>query len=227
VGGPGGATAHPSTVSGEFVGAIPNADPNSPAGAAANELVAVVVNDPGPTGPRAIRAYVCDSDSSPEGDAEWFKGRITGNTFSLVSASGNASITGQLTEAAASGTVTLSDGRSLNFRAVAARAGGGLYEVFFLPKQLLRGVSPSGAEYRAKFTNTQINGAVKTRRAKGTILTLDGQTIPFSLRNVVLNDDGTDLGVTLIVLNKSANQAGRSFEIKKGRPSNFFWLDID
>lgn len=33
-------------VSGEFVGAIPNSDPKDPPGGAADELVAVVVNDP-------------------------------------------------------------------------------------------------------------------------------------------------------------------------------------
>jgi hypothetical protein len=62
---------------------------------------------------------------------------------------------------------------------------------------------------------------VKTRTVKGTITTLEGLVVP------VRNDNGTDQGVTLIVLNNSANQAGRSFEIKRGKTSNFFWLDID
>ena len=55
---PGGddATAAQAVVSGEFVGAIPNSDPKDPPGGAADELVAVVVNDPSPTGARAIRA---------------------------------------------------------------------------------------------------------------------------------------------------------------------------
>jgi hypothetical protein len=222
-----GAATKPSPVSGEFVGAIPNADPDAPEGAAANELVAVVVNDPGPRGARFIRAYVCDSDSTSAGDAEWFKGRITGNTFKLRSASGKARIRGKLTEAAATGTVRLSDGRALKFRAVAARAGGGFYEVFFLPGQQLGGVSPSGNAYTARFTNEEVNGDVKTRTVEGSIQTLDSKTFPFTLQNVVNNDDGTDLGVSLIVLNKSANQAGRSFEIKKGRPSNFTWREVD
>jgi hypothetical protein len=226
---PGGddATAAQAVVSGEFVGAIPNSDPKDPPGGAADELVAVVVNDPSPTGARAIRAYICDSDSSRAGDAEWFIGTITGDTFDLTSASGKAFIQGQLTEADVTGTVTLADGRSLTFRAEPAEAGGGLFEVFFLPKRLLRGVSPSGAEYRARFTKEKINGPLKIRTVKGTIRTLAGETIPFTVQNVVRNDDGTDLGVTLIVLNNSANQAGRSFETKAGKPSNFTWRIID
>lgn len=62
---PGGdeASAAQPVVSGEFVGAIPDSDPKDPPGGAADELVAVVVNDPSPTGARAIRAYICDSDS--------------------------------------------------------------------------------------------------------------------------------------------------------------------
>jgi hypothetical protein len=209
------------------VGAIPDSDPSDPPGGAADELVAVVVNDPSPTGTRAIRAYICDSDSSRAGDSEWFTGIITGDTFNLTSRSGRAFIQGQLTEDAATGTVTLADGRVLTFSAEPAQAGGGLFEVFFLPKRLLLGVSPSGAEYRARFTRERINGRLKTRTVKGRITTLDGQTVPFTVQNVVRNDNGTDQGVTLIVLNNSANQAGRSFEIKKGKPSNFFWLDID
>ena len=47
----------------------------------------MVVNDPSPTDARAIRAYICDSDSSRAGDSEWFTGTITGDTFDLTSAS--------------------------------------------------------------------------------------------------------------------------------------------
>lgn len=45
---PGGydASAAQDVVSGEFVGAIPDSDPSDPPGGAADELVAVVVNDP-------------------------------------------------------------------------------------------------------------------------------------------------------------------------------------
>ena len=56
---------------------------------------------------------------------------------------------------------------------------------------------------------------------------LEGPTIPFTVENVVRNDNGTDQGVTLIVLNNSANQAGRSFEVKAGKTSNFTWRIID
>ena len=226
---PGGydASAAQDVVSGEFVGAIPDSDPSDPPGGPADELVAVVVNDPDPTGTRAIRAYICDSDSSRAGDAEWFVGTTTNDTFNITSRSGRAFIQGQLTEDAATGTVTLADGRVLTFSAERAQAGGGLFEVFFLPKNKLFGVAPSGTQYQARFTRERISGRVKTRTVKGTITTLEGLVVPFTVRNIVRNDNGTDRGVTLIVLNNSANQAGRSFEIKRGKTSNFFWLDID
>jgi hypothetical protein len=214
---------HKDVVSGEFVGAIPDSDPSDPPGGAADELVAVVVNDPDPTGTRVIRAYICDSDSSRAGDSEWFVGTITGDTFDLTSRSGRAFIQGgQLTEDAATGTVTLADGRVLTFSAERAQNGGGLFEVFFLPKNRLFGVAPSGAEYLARFTKERTNGRLKIRTVKGRIRVLEGPTIPFTVENVVRNDNGTDQGVTLIVLNNSANQAGRSFEIKAGKKSNFF-----
>lgn len=227
---PGGydASAAQDVVSGEFVGAIPDSDPKDPPGGPADELVAVVVNDPSPDGTRVIRAYICDSDSSRAGDSEWFVGTITGDTFDLTSRSGRAFIQGgQLTEDAATGTVTLADGRVLTFSAERAQAGGGLYEVFFLPKNRLFGVAPSGNEYIARFSRERINGPVKTRTVRGRIRILEGATIPFTVQNVVRNDNGTDQGVTLIVLNNSTNQAGRSFEIKQGRPSNFTWRIID
>jgi len=147
---PGGddASAAQAVVSGEFVGAIPNSDPKDPPGGPADELVAVAVYDPSPTGARPIRIYICDSEAiSPDGDAEWFTGIITGDAFNLSSADGDASVQGQLTETAVIGTATLADGRVLNFRAVRARAGAGLFEFFFLTNRSYSGISVSGTAY--------------------------------------------------------------------------------
>jgi hypothetical protein len=137
------AGAAQAVVSGEFVGAIPNPDPIDPPGGNADELVAVVVNDPSPTGQRAIRVYLCDGDPSIQGDAEWFTGVITGDTFNLTSSDGDATAQGVFTETAVTGTVSLPDGRSLSFRALPAQAGGGFYDVFLLANGILQGYLPA------------------------------------------------------------------------------------
>lgn len=149
--GSGDAGAAQAVVSGEFVGAVPNSDPKDPPGGPADELVAVAVYDPSPIGARPIRIYICDSEAmSPDGDAEWFAGNIAGDAFSFASADGDASVQGQLTETAVTGTATLADGRVLNFRAVPARAGAGLFEFFFLANRSYSGISASGAEFNGR-----------------------------------------------------------------------------
>lgn len=217
------ADAAQAVVSGEFVGAIPESDPTDPAGPAANELVAVVVNDPSPTGARAIRAYVCDGDVSRGNDGEWFKGIIRGDTFGLTSASGKASIQGQLTESAVTGTTTLADGRILNYRAVPAKLGAGLFEVFYLPNDLLSGVSASGATLTGRIANEEARDAITIRALTGTIKPLNGPTIPFRVGNRILNDTGTDLQATVIVLPNASQITGKGAEIKSGKLSNFAW----
>jgi hypothetical protein len=223
-------SAAQAVTSGEFVGlayntaAAPDPDPKDPPGGAAYEIVAVVVNDPGPTGGRIIRVYICDGEVGAQSDAEWFTGSIAGDSFNLTSASGDARLQGQLTETAVTGTATLADGRTLNLRAVPATAGAGLFEIFFLPDDLLTGVSASGATLHGHIVNETVQGAVTTRTVEGLITVLGGPTIAFTgLQGVFVNDTGTDPQVTTIVLPNATDFKGRGAEIKAGLKSNLAW----
>jgi hypothetical protein len=222
-------SAAQTVVSGEFVGTatlgtVPNPDPKDPPAGAADELVAVVVNDPGPTGGRIIRVYICDGEVGAQSDAEWFTGSIAGDVFNLTSASGDARVQGQLTETAVTGTATLADGRTVNLRAVPVSAGAGLFEIFFLPNDLLAGVSASGATLHGQIVNETEQGAVTTRTVQGLITVLGGPTIAFTgLQGQFVNDTGTDLQVTTIVAPNATQFKGRGAEIKAGLKSNLGW----
>jgi hypothetical protein len=215
------ASAAQAVVSGEFVGSatlgtVPNPDPKDPPAGAADELVAVVVNDPSPTGARIIRVYICDGEIGAQADAEWFTGSIAGDSFNLTSASGDARVQGQLTETAVTGTATLADGRTLNIRAVPVSAGAGLFEIFFLPNDLLAGVSASGATLHGHIVNETAQGAVTIRTSQGTITVLGGPPVAFTgLQGVFVNDTETDQ-VTTIVLPNATDFKGRGAEIKAG-----------
>ena len=220
-------------VSGEFVGAIPNAGPRDPPGGPADELVAVAVYDPSPTGARRIRIYICDSEQlSPAGDAEWFTGTITGDAFNLPSADGDARIQGQLTETAVTGTATLPDGRVLNFRAVPAQAGAGLYEFFFLVDRSYSGLSAGGAEFKGTvIRQTTVRGIVH-RVIRGTVKTLTGVTTPPF--NVLTRISGKEvppgsLPSSVIILPNATGVAGRSNQIrsKEGPTTEFYcWIEF-
>lgn len=141
--------------------------------------MAVAVYDPSPSGARQIRVYICDSEAmSPDGDVEWFTGIIRGDTFDLSSVDGDASVQGQLTEAAVTGTATMADGRVFDFRAVRARNGAGLFEFFFLTNGTYSGISVSGTEYNGKVIDETITGDVGTRLIRGRTKTLGGKTSP-------------------------------------------------
>jgi hypothetical protein len=161
----------------------------------------------------------------PQSDAEWFTGNIAGDSFNLTSASGDARLQGQLTETAVTGTATLADGRTVNLRAVPATAGAGLFEIFFLPNDLLSGVSASGATLHGHIVNETVQGAVTIRTVEGLITVLGGgPPVAFTgLQGFFVNDTGTDPQVTTIVLPNASEFKGRGAEIKAGLKSNLGW----
>ncbi len=66
---------------------------------------------------RSVLAYVCDGTAEHVTVAQWFKGTPSANTLSL--GAGRATLDARLDTDRASGTVTLADGRTFAFRAVA------------------------------------------------------------------------------------------------------------
>lgn len=73
-----------------------------------------------------ILAYVCDGTDTDATIAEWFKGTLSGKSFSLTSKS-TAQLIGQIEDGAAIGTLTLADGSPLAFNAPLATGNAGLY----------------------------------------------------------------------------------------------------
>gem|GEM_PF-6253851 len=228
---PAAATGAQDVVSGEFVGAIPNSDPKDGPGGPADELVAVAVYDPAPSGVRQIRVYICDGDAmSPEGDAEWFAGRIRGDSFRLRSADRDARVTGRLTERAATGVIRLPDRRVLRFRAAPAAAGGGLYEIAFLTDGTYFGTSAGGSTITGRVTEETFAGPVGTRRVRAQARTLSGfRTRPF---DIVTRFSGAAVPPgsqpsTVVLLPRAAGIAGRTRQIKQtgGTTTEFYdWI---
>jgi hypothetical protein len=228
---PGVANGGQSVVSGEFVGAIPNADPKDPPGGPADELVAVAVYDPSPRSTRPIRVYICDSEAhSPDGDAEWFTGTIRGNSFRLRSADGDATVRGRLTETAATGTARMPDGRSLRFRAVPARAGAGLYDMVRLIDGSYFGRSVSGAVFTGTVVEESVEGELFDRIIRGSTTTLTRYTTrPFGIRTRFISrtDPPGALPSTAIMLPNARKVTGRSNQIRSagGTTTEFYcWI---
>ncbi len=120
-------------VAGSFVG---KADPSEHA------FVAIVAGEAeeGAQG-RDVRAYMCDP---ARGINEWFWGTVTGNTLELTSEETGAKLSGELTAEAATGTVTLDDGRSFSFTANPATGFSGLYAVSVSSDGSFTGASETG-----------------------------------------------------------------------------------
>lgn len=77
-----------------------------------------------------LMAYVCDSQTV----AEWFHGKVGEDKLDLVAGTanltnGHATLVATLTQAAATGTVTLADGQTHSFTAGKSTGDGGLYRL--------------------------------------------------------------------------------------------------
>jgi len=120
-------------VTGEFVGRVEGRD---------DFLVAVVTEGEGDS--RTVKVYVC---SEEEQVAEWFPGSPTEeNVIDLESEDGDSQAEVTLTAGGANGTVTLADGKPLDFEAAPAQGIGGLYDVTISEDGKLSGKDPvSGA----------------------------------------------------------------------------------
>ncbi len=127
-------------VAGSFVG---KADPSEHA------FVAIVAGEAeeGAEG-RDVRVYMCDPAREIN---EWFWGTVTGNTLDLTSEETGAKLSGELTAEAATGTVTLDDGRSFSFTANPATGFSGLYAVSVSSDGSFTGASETGGRVEGEF----------------------------------------------------------------------------
>ncbi len=124
---------------------------------------AMVVSPADATGARRVRVYLSDGEPEPEGDIEWFTGAVSGNRLELTSASGQASLVGEVSGEWARGTVTLPGGRSHPFFAVPAGDGAGIYEVEVTPDGRHIGTSEDGSRLALTRHGAAVNGTINTR----------------------------------------------------------------
>ena len=123
------------------------------------DKMAFDLNDLG-GGRRQLRAYVSDGEPEPAGDIEWFTSPITGNTFSLTSASGNAKMDGTVAADGISGNITLPGTQTRRFFAAPAGDGAGIYDVTVMADRTHMGTSEEGGKLELKYTDGMVMGRV-------------------------------------------------------------------
>lgn len=111
-------------------------------------------------GQRTLRAYVSDAEPEPEGDIEWFTSPLTGNAFTLTSASGNARIDGTVADDGVSGTLTLPNQPGRRYYAGPAGEGAGIYDVTVAADRSHTGTSFEGAKLDLTYKDGMVIGKV-------------------------------------------------------------------
>jgi hypothetical protein len=140
----------------------------------------------GPSGTKAISAYVCDGLGPPQGKAVWFKGAIDpkvtndiGKTVSIQSAGKRETLdVDQFDDRLVKGTFTDSSGARSQYVAYPATAGAGIYEVTLDSKLRYSGTSTDGSKVAAQ--------AGRDGLVTGKLTTSDGTDIPFAIRTLAL-----------------------------------------
>ena len=111
-------------------------------------------------GQRTLRAYVSDAEPEPEGDIEWFTSPITGSTFTVTSASGNARIEGTVAADGVSGMLTLPNQPARRYFAGPAGEGAGIYDVTVAADRSHTGTSFEGAKLELSYKDGMVIGKV-------------------------------------------------------------------
>jgi len=162
------------------------------------------------------------TDGTPGGTAEWFEGTAPGNTFTLRSASGGATIEGRIDDFETDGTITLA-GVQHNFFTRPAGDGAGTFEVTIGADGEWKGTSLNGSTLTARQTGNYVEGAV---------LSSAGERYPFRH-----NDLSRRLGYSVaggaadsyltIVTRQGTEIQGRGGDVKGGHPDdNIVSLDL-
>jgi hypothetical protein len=113
-----------------------------------------------PTGGRQLRAYVSDAEPEPEGDIEWFTSQITGTTFDVTSAGGNARIDGTIGAEGITGRLTLPNQPARPYFAAPAGEGAGIYDVTVANDRSHVGTSEQGGRLELTYRDGMVMGKV-------------------------------------------------------------------
>jgi hypothetical protein len=129
----------PKPVAGTFVGKLQGSE----------EFVAVVAAPPAKGEDRRdVSAFVCDAKQM----CAWFSGSATGNDFVAKSADGEAQTKVTLSGKAATGSVALSDADPGRYKASAATATAGLYDLTVSSRGKVTGASAAGVGLTGQLT---------------------------------------------------------------------------
>lgn len=168
-----GATAPPAAATatattGTFIGLV--ADPAV--------SVAIVARPAAPgEADREVRAVVY---GEPEDSIkEFFDGAATGDELNLASDTGST-LTGRVTAGAASGTVTLADGRKIDFKAVPATGAAGWYSIRDAANSQVTGMSVDGGATRVEGTFDPAITGPGTYKFVGTVVPVGGAPTPIA-----------------------------------------------
>ena len=114
-----------------------------------NAFVAVVAARPARGDERReVTVYACDAKRL----CEWFSGSAAGNSFRVGAERGDGEARGELTRGTATGTIELSDGKTMRYETKPATAIAGLYDLTVSASGKLSGVSASGVGLTGKST---------------------------------------------------------------------------
>ena len=116
--------------------------------------------NPLPDGRRQVRAYTSDAEPEPEGDIEWFSSPVTGDAFTITSASGNARIEGTIAADGVSGMLTLPDQPARRYFAAPAGEGAGIYDVTVAADRTHTGTSEEGGKLELSYRDGMVIGTV-------------------------------------------------------------------
>ena len=114
------------------------------------EAFVAVVASPAARGQerRELTLYACDARRL----CEWFSGSAAGNSFRVGAERGDGEASGELTRKAATGSIELSDGKTLRYKAERATAAAGLYDLTVSSSGKLTGASATGVGLTGKST---------------------------------------------------------------------------
>jgi hypothetical protein len=118
-------------------------------------------------GRRQVAVFACDGDEV----CEWLTGSAAGNRFTAVSGDGDARARGGLTRGAATGTIELAGGETIEYSARRATAAAGLYTVTVSAGGRLEGASAGGVGLTGRST--------LPRPGRGTLKLADGTRLRF------------------------------------------------
>jgi hypothetical protein len=162
---------------------------------------------------RELTVYACDAKRL----CEWFSGSAAGNSFRVGSERGDGEASGELTRKAATGSIELSDGKTLRYEAEGATAAAGLYDLTVTSRGKLTGASATGVGLTGKSTIPE-PGDGSLKLADGKRLKLD--VTKSSVRGSVPLRAGQVLAIVLP--DHQLRGAARSRRTAGGGDSDFF-----